>query len=354
MISQSPPWDVPAVVPPSPANRRGHPGPEGVTIGSLALPAQDTTILRALVRWLDGALGMGLRYSEDVAGCHVVFASPAALSTCPGRTTVVVTDAATVPFGWGGPITVSSPLRMSGVITALQQAMPRRRSSNPLHRQRWLSFLFERLRAALRTCGHSVLPIGGGQLLRLDAVSQSMQASVPVEQLLSHAHDLGALRPCTAADEDVLQGAETHSLSAFLWRLSATMVEARAPIRLCAVPGACGAGLRPWGSWRRAIRTWRPCCGAGHTPPWNWPSVRVCRCRWCAPLCSRGTRWALANWKRPPVPWGRSATPRCRRGSSPCARSGACGDPRHDTCRIQGCHHRAQGCWQGHRQPIHG
>lgn len=229
MISQSPPLDVPAVVPPSPATWRGHPGPEGVTIGSLALPAQDTTILRALVRLLDGALGMGLRYSEDVAGCHVVFASPAALSTCPGRTTVVVTDAATVPLGWGGPITISSPLRMIGVITALQQALPRRRSSNPLDRQRWLSSLFERLRAALRSCGHSVLPIGGGQLLRLDAVSQSMQATVPVEQLLSHAHDLGALRPCTAADEDALQGAETHSLSVFLWRLSATMVEARAP-----------------------------------------------------------------------------------------------------------------------------
>lgn len=229
MTSQSPPLDVPAVVPPGVAPWREHPAPEGVTIGSLDLPVQDATILRALVRLLDGALGMGLRYSEDIAACQVVFASPAARSASPGRTTVVVTDAAAVPLGWGGPITVSSPLRMTNVITALQQALPRRRSYTPRDRQRWLSFLFERLRTALRTCGHSALPIGAGQLLRLDTVSQSMQATVAVEHLLSHAHDLGALRPCSAADEDALQGAETHSLSAFLWRLSATMVEARAP-----------------------------------------------------------------------------------------------------------------------------
>lgn len=229
MISQSPPVDSPAAVPLGATPWRGHSPHEGLMIGALALPPRDTTALRALVRLLDGSLGMDLRYSEDIAGCHVVFASPSASAACPGRTTVVVTEAAVVSLGSGSPITVGSPLRMTSVISALQQALSRGRSSRPVDRRRWLSALFERLQAALRTCGHSVLPVGAGQLLLLDTVSQSMRATMPIEHLISHAHGLGALRPCTAVDEEVLQGAATHSLSAFLWRLSAAMVEARVP-----------------------------------------------------------------------------------------------------------------------------
>lgn len=229
MISQSPPLDSPVVVPFGASARPGPAAQNGLVIGALALPPRDATVLRALVRLLDGSLGVDLRYSEDIAGCHVVFVSPSAPPLHPARTTVVVTEAAVVPLGTGYPITVSSPLRMTGVISALRQALSRSRPVCPMDRSMWLSTLFARLRAALNACGHSVLPVGAGQLLYIDTVSLALHTTMPIERLLSQAHRLGVPRVCTAVDAQVLQGAAAHSLSAFLWRLSAAMVEAKAP-----------------------------------------------------------------------------------------------------------------------------
>lgn len=222
------PAPAPALAPPLPALRRDAHSTDTLVIGVLALRPKDATVLRALIRVLDGSLGMSLRFSDTPAECHVLFVTPSAAARCTGCATILVSESGLEPTAPGRPITVASPLRMGAVVAALQLMLSRLRPTASAERALWLSALFERLQQGLKVGGYSTLPFGSGHLLQLDAASQSLRSSLSAERLLAQPHRAGALRPSTAVDDEMLHGAAPHALRSWLWRLSAHMLSAKA------------------------------------------------------------------------------------------------------------------------------
>lgn len=200
-----------------------------VVIGQLDLQPKDATVLRALVRLLDGSLGVSLRFSEDLVSSQIAFVSSRVAAGCPGRISIWVRDSqGAVPLP-ADAIAVASPLRMGAVIGALQQACSRLRPGASAEQAQSLSDLFERSVQALKVGGFSTLPWGWGQLIQLDAASQTLRSTLPIGELLARLHGLGALRQSHAFDEQRLHGMPTHCLRNWLWQLSAHMLRTQAP-----------------------------------------------------------------------------------------------------------------------------
>lgn len=228
MIIQSSKLGSTALAAPSAAPHWGGQAPDTLVIGVFALRPKDATVLRALIRLLDGSLGMCLRFSDNLADCDVVFVPHSVAGLCGGCATILVSEPGVDPGPPGEAITVASPLRMGAVINAMQLLLLRLRPNASLERALWLSALFERLYQGLKLGGHSTLPFGAGHLLQLDAATQSLRSSLPLDRLLAQPHGAGALRPSTAVDDEMLHGAVAHSLRSWLWRLSAQMLSAKA------------------------------------------------------------------------------------------------------------------------------
>ena len=227
-----------------------------VLIGQLDLQPKDATVLRALIRLLDGSLGMPLRHCEDPRVCHLVFVAGSVPAGCAERTAIWVQDPQQADPAPPGAICVPSPLRIGAVIAALQQAFVRLRPQASTEQVQSLSTLFLRLQQALGLGGPSALPLGAGQLVLIDAGAQQLRASVPIDGLLTQGRRIGELRPAHGFDEQRLRGAPAHCLRSWLWRLSAHMLSAEA-----AHPPLNGA-------WR--LRRWPHAAGLtapGH-PQW--------------------------------------------------------------------------------------
>lgn len=206
-----------------------YPDKGTVLIGQLELQPKEATVLRALVRLLDGSLGVSLRFSEDLPHCHLVFVSAAVSTTgCPGRISIWVRDSHGVGRLPADAIVVPSPLRMGAVIGALQQAFSRLRPRSSNEQAQSLSALFESFLQALKVGGFSTLPWGSGQLIQLDAASQRVRSTLPIEELFAQLHSLGAPRQSHAFDEQRLHGVPAHCLRSWLWQLSAHMLRTQA------------------------------------------------------------------------------------------------------------------------------
>lgn len=256
MMIQSPQLAAPALAQWEAPPQGAYPDAGVVVIGQRALQPKDATVLRALVRLLDGSLGMTLRYSDELSACHLVFVSAASSADGVGETRIWVRDSPLACRLPADAIAVASPLRMGAVIGALQQAFSRLRPRASNGQAQCLSALFERCLQALKVGGFSTLPWGAGQLIQIDAASQSLRATLPLDGLLPQLHSLGAPRTSHAFDEQRLRGAPTHCLRSWLWQLSAHMLRMQA-----AHPPLSGA-------WR--LRRWPQAAGLmapGH-PQW--------------------------------------------------------------------------------------
>lgn len=217
-----------------------------LVIGAHALPGKDATVLQVLVRLLDGSMSHRLRFSEQLDDCNIVFTAPEFADTLPG-VVVQVADHPHPPNASTGAIEVPTPLRMSGVLGALHQALALIHVPTVADPAAGLLALFDRVRHCLDKPGRCVVPLDSGHLLLIDAERGRLQTAAPLEQLLAGHAQPGASRPAGRRDDELLHDSPTHPLREFVWRLAQRLVDV-------------GAAPPPLpGTWR--LRRWPEAAG---------------------------------------------------------------------------------------------
>ncbi len=215
-----------------------------LVIGAHALQGKDATVLQVLVRLLDGSMTHRLRFSERLDTCNIVFASPQHAAALPGVVVRVASGLPSSPQASLDAINVPTPLRMSGVMGALHEALARLHLPALADPTAGLLALFDRLRHAMAMPRptRGVVPLHSGHLMLIDARQRQLQTAAPLEQLLAGACHPGTWRTAGLRDEELLHDSPTHSLRDVVWKLAQRLVDVGA-----APPPLTGAWhLRRW------------------------------------------------------------------------------------------------------------
>lgn len=201
-------------------------------VGAVDLSSKEQTLLRSLVRLLDGRAGLRLHYSEELASCDVAFVPEAWPHRVPGRCVSVQLrdDAAPTSSGGGAGLSIAPPLRATNVMMVLHAAaaLMADRASAPSRGPTALFLALTRLIAA-RERRTTLLPLLDGAELCVDFTNGLLHGPLSLDELLTDSYRLGEPRRPGMAEADALRQQPSLRLRSLVWTLAHRLGEASVP-----------------------------------------------------------------------------------------------------------------------------
>lgn len=225
--------------PPLHANRpsEGSPGAgaeHSLVVGVADIPSKEQTLLRSLLKVMDGKNNLRLRFAETLSDCNVVLV-PAHWSSRLPPTCVSVhlipeetpADAAPHPG-----LSIRAPLRLTNTGSLLQAAAELlaygaaiRRSSNSL--AQLLTTLLQHTMSRERRI--TVLPLADGREITVNFLDDCLYSPMPVEDLLKGRFSLQEPRRASDAEIAALAERQGHRLRELLWLATNRLVDSAEP-----------------------------------------------------------------------------------------------------------------------------
>lgn len=193
-----------------------------LVVGADGIAFKDQTVLRSLLRVMDGQHGLRLKFSDELLDCNVVlvplhWASPlpsSCVSVC-----VVSEEAPDEPAPHDG-LAIRAPLRLTNTSTMLRAAAklldlgaaaPRPQSN--------LVALLETLLQQIRSKEEHIviLPFCDGSHMVVNFAEERYYSPLPIEQLLKGNFQMGEPRRANAAEIAALAGKQDQRLRKLIW-----------------------------------------------------------------------------------------------------------------------------------------